>query len=195
MPAIRFDRPRPAPLNVMPVMLSVEVPVSLNTSFSVSPFNRLTPLNEESCAVVLICCSMLLYCATRPARVACAAGSCDRSRREPWPLNERAVAADRADLLRGVIVGVRMSVARLDRSWLAGCWPPAPFQLVEVADLPGSGAEGDVGRRAGAGGGDRERPARERRRRRGLVVRWPGRKRRARWCCRAMTRGLRSCPC
>src|ERR1700733_2389481 len=75
VPAVRLARPRPAELNVVPVMFSVEVPVSLNTSFSESPFNRLTPLNEESCAVVVICDRMLLYCATRPARVDCAAAS------------------------------------------------------------------------------------------------------------------------
>ena len=33
------------------------------------------PLNEESCAVVLICASRLLYCETRLARVACEFGS------------------------------------------------------------------------------------------------------------------------
>src|SRR5271154_3453017 len=55
VPADRVDRPRPAVLKVTPVMLSVDLPVSLNVSFSVSPFNRLTPLKDESCAVVLIC--------------------------------------------------------------------------------------------------------------------------------------------
>src|SRR5579863_8358099 len=75
VPTTRLERPRPAALKFEPLMLSVEVPVSLNTSFSVSPFNRLMPLNEESCEVVLICDRMLLYCEIRPARVACAAGS------------------------------------------------------------------------------------------------------------------------
>ena len=56
-------------------MLSVELPVSLKTSFSVSPFSRLTPLKEESCDVVLICARMLLYWLTRLARAACATGS------------------------------------------------------------------------------------------------------------------------
>src|ERR1700748_2115571 len=75
VPTTRLERPRPAALKFAPVMLSVEVPVSLNTSFSVSPFKRLMPLNEESCEVVLICDRMLLYCEIKPARVACAAGS------------------------------------------------------------------------------------------------------------------------
>src|SRR5579871_1958370 len=75
VPDTRLARPRPAALKVVPVMFNVEEPVSLNTSFSESPFNRLMPLNEESCAVVVICDRMLLYCDTRPARVACAAAS------------------------------------------------------------------------------------------------------------------------
>src|SRR5258708_33112325 len=68
VPTGRLERPRPAELKVVPVMLSVDLPVSLNTSFSESPFNRLTPLNEESCAVVVICDRLLLYCETRLAR-------------------------------------------------------------------------------------------------------------------------------
>src|ERR1700730_7469242 len=75
VPTTRLERPRPGALNVVPVMLSVEEPVSLNTSFSESPFNRLMPLNEESCAVVVICDRMLLYCEISPARVAWAAAS------------------------------------------------------------------------------------------------------------------------
>ncbi len=75
MPATRVDRPRPAELKVTPVIDSVDLPVSLNTSFRVSPFSRLTPLNDESCEVVLICASTLLYCATRLARVACTPAS------------------------------------------------------------------------------------------------------------------------
>src|SRR6201987_4748731 len=40
-PWVRVDRPRPLWLKVTPWMLSVDRPVSLNTSFRVSPFNRL----------------------------------------------------------------------------------------------------------------------------------------------------------
>ena len=47
VPAVRVDRPRPAELKVTPVMFRVDLPVSLNTSLSWSPFNRLTPLNES----------------------------------------------------------------------------------------------------------------------------------------------------
>ena len=75
VPAVRVERPRPASLKVTPEIDSVEVPVSSNVRSRVSPFNRLMPLNEESCAVVLICCRTLLYCATRLARVACEFGS------------------------------------------------------------------------------------------------------------------------
>src|SRR6202022_4640849 len=75
VPEVRVERPRPVTLKVTPVMESVDLPVSLNVSFSVSPFNRLMPLNDESCEVVLICASTLLYCATRLARVACEFGS------------------------------------------------------------------------------------------------------------------------
>ena len=53
-PAASVDRPRPASLKVTPVMLSVDLPVSLNVSFRVSPPSRLTPLNDASCAVVVI---------------------------------------------------------------------------------------------------------------------------------------------
>src|SRR5580693_2876455 len=74
-PEVSCDRPRPASLKVTPWMLSVDLPVSLNTSFRVSPVSRLTPLKDESCAVVLICASTLLYCDTRFARVACEFGS------------------------------------------------------------------------------------------------------------------------
>src|SRR5689334_18992854 len=72
-------------------MLKVDLPVSLNTSFRVSPFSRLTPLKEASCAVVLICASTLLYCATRLARVDCELGSAigalppDAAAKKAWP--------------------------------------------------------------------------------------------------------------
>src|SRR5579871_3846112 len=56
-------------------MLSVDLPVSLNVSFSVSPLSRLTPLKDASCDVVLICASTLLYCATSAARELCEFGS------------------------------------------------------------------------------------------------------------------------
>ena len=75
VPCVRFDRPRPAELKVTPVMFRVDLPVSLNTSLSWSPFSRLTPLNEESCEVVLICARTLLYWVTRLARVAWALAS------------------------------------------------------------------------------------------------------------------------
>ena len=70
-PAVSLPRPRPAGSKVTPVMLIVELPVSLNTILSWSPFSRLMPLNEESCAVVRIWSITVLYWAIRLARVFC----------------------------------------------------------------------------------------------------------------------------
>src|SRR5450631_3303730 len=56
-------------------MLSVDLPVSLKVSLRLSPFNRLMPLKDESCAVVVICATMLLYWLTRLERIACEAAS------------------------------------------------------------------------------------------------------------------------
>src|ERR1700709_750483 len=56
-------------------MLRVDLPVSLKVSLRSSPFNRLMPLKDESCAVVVICVMMLLYWLTRLARMVCEAGS------------------------------------------------------------------------------------------------------------------------
>src|SRR3954467_13471522 len=56
-------------------MLRVDLPVSLKVSLRSSPFNRLMPLNEASCEVVVICVMMLLYWLTRLARMVCDAGS------------------------------------------------------------------------------------------------------------------------
>ncbi len=71
MPEVKVDRPRPAGLKVTPGMFRLDLPVSSNTSLSWSPFNRLMPLNEESCAVVVICLRIWLYCDTRLARISC----------------------------------------------------------------------------------------------------------------------------
>src|SRR3954451_11805006 len=75
VPAFNFARPRPDELKVTPWMLIDDLPVSLKVSFSVSPLSRLTPLNEASWEVVEIWSRMLLYWATRLARVVCATGS------------------------------------------------------------------------------------------------------------------------
>src|ERR1700716_4087318 len=56
-------------------MLRVDLPVSLKVSLRLSPFSRLMPLKDESCAVVVICVMMLLYWLTRLERMACEAGS------------------------------------------------------------------------------------------------------------------------
>src|SRR3954471_24992419 len=65
VPPTNAARPRPIALNVTPLMLSVDLPVSLKVSLRLSPFSRLMPLKDESCAVVVICAMMLLYWATR----------------------------------------------------------------------------------------------------------------------------------
>src|SRR5712664_1777884 len=70
-PTVAEPRPRPFGLKVTPAIVEVDLPVSLNTSFSVSPLSRLTPLKDASCAVVVICWMIWLYWATRLARVFC----------------------------------------------------------------------------------------------------------------------------
>src|SRR5436190_604862 len=69
VPATSGARPRPAALKVTPLMVRVDLPVSLKVSLRSSPFSRLMPLNEESCAVVVICVMTLLYWATRLAEL------------------------------------------------------------------------------------------------------------------------------
>src|SRR3954453_23552438 len=61
VPVVNEPRPRPAGLNVTPLRVKVDLPVSLKVSFRSSPFSRLMPLNDASCAVVSICVMMLLY--------------------------------------------------------------------------------------------------------------------------------------
>src|SRR5437016_3178303 len=61
VPEVSAARPRPAGLNVTPLIVDVDLPVSLNTSLSESPFNRLMPLKDASCAVVVICVMIWLY--------------------------------------------------------------------------------------------------------------------------------------
>jgi hypothetical protein len=55
VPVTRFERPRLGASKLTPLMLRVDLPVSLKVSFSVSPPSRLMPLNDESWAVVVIC--------------------------------------------------------------------------------------------------------------------------------------------
>src|SRR3954467_15137596 len=55
-------------------MFSVDLPVSLKVSLRSSPFNRLMPLKEASCDVVVIWVMMLLYWPTRLERRVCGAG-------------------------------------------------------------------------------------------------------------------------
>src|SRR5258705_3986736 len=75
VPLVNEARPRPAASKVTPWMFRVDLPVSLKVSLRLSPFSRLMPLNEESCAVVVICWMTLLYWLTRLARMVCEAAS------------------------------------------------------------------------------------------------------------------------
>src|SRR4051794_17472860 len=61
VPPTSAARPRPVALNVTPLMLSVDLPFSLKVSLRLSPFSRLMPLKDASCAVVVICAMILLY--------------------------------------------------------------------------------------------------------------------------------------
>ena len=78
MPEASGARPRPAALKITPLIVSVDLPVSLKVSLRSSPFSRLMPLKDASCAVVVICVMMLLYWATRLARMVCEAASASR---------------------------------------------------------------------------------------------------------------------
>src|SRR6266516_701713 len=75
VPGASEARPRPAALKVTPLIVRVDLPVSLKVSLRSSPFSRLMPLNEASCAVVVICVMTLLYWLTRLARIICEAAS------------------------------------------------------------------------------------------------------------------------
>ena len=153
MPAVRVERPRPAVLKVTPVMFSVDLPVSLNVRFSVSPFSRLMPLKDESCDVVLICCRTLLYCATRLVRVRLRVRIGDRSSRRQTVeglASCRGGAADRADRRRSRIVGghdvdlagrgrcvaCRLFAASAVLSWLSVEIWPEPVPKVMLVAVP-----------------------------------------------------------
>src|SRR3954452_7425669 len=71
VPETSGARPSPAALKVAPLMVRVDLPVSLKISLRSSPFSRLMPLNEASCEVVVICWMTLLYWLTRLARMVC----------------------------------------------------------------------------------------------------------------------------
>src|SRR5262249_1385184 len=83
VPAANVPRPRPPASKVTPWMFRVDLPGSLNTSLRLSPFSKLTPLKDESCAVVVICWMMTLYWLTRFERVACEAASATAALTEP----------------------------------------------------------------------------------------------------------------
>src|SRR6476660_10587207 len=83
VPEVSAARPRPAGLNVTPEIVDVDLPGSLNTSLSESPFNRLMPLKDASCAVVVICEMIWLYWRTRFARVDCDTASTTAAVTEP----------------------------------------------------------------------------------------------------------------
>src|SRR5450631_610090 len=145
VPWVRFERPRPARLKETPVMLSVDFPVSLNVSFNVSPFNRLTPLNDASWAVVLIWFTTSLYCATRPFRLACEFGSATGAAADE-PVNGVAVppmvpiVEEAASLVVTMLIlpvvsmlACRLFAASASLSWLSvETWPAAVPKVMLV---------------------------------------------------------------
>src|SRR5215208_660653 len=90
-------------------MFKVDLPVSLNVSLRSSPLSRLMPLNEASCAVVVIWLMMLLYCLTKLERMVCEAASAVG---RP-PAASAAVSVPPIAMLFGAAVVPRVSV------WLA----------------------------------------------------------------------------
>src|ERR1700730_1852021 len=102
-------------------MLSVDLPVSLKVSFRSSPNNRLMPLNDESCDVVVISSMMLWYWATRLARVVCEFGSASGAPAVP-PVGVTRVAVS-VPLIAMLFAAAVVSVVSV---WLA-------LSLVEVS--------------------------------------------------------------
>src|SRR6266403_1087205 len=98
-------------------MLSVDLPVSLKGSFRSSPLSRLMPLNEASCDVVVICAMMLLYWATRLARVTCEFTSAIGAR--PDGLRSGIVQGGKDELVVGVEAGRKV------------VWPQGSVQLIQ----------------------------------------------------------------
>src|ERR1700733_768717 len=150
VPAVRLERPSPASLKVTPVIASFEAPVSSNVRFRVSPFRRLMPLKDESCAVVLIFCRTVLYCATRLARVACEFGSVTGAaavrpaKGLPVPVVVMAPIVDEAALLLVVMLiwpvvlmlACRLFAANAVLSWLRLEIWPAPVPNVMFVAVP-----------------------------------------------------------
>src|SRR5450759_4600189 len=94
-------------------MLSVDLPVSLKVSLRLSPFSRLMPLKEESCAVVVICAMMPLYWLTRLARMVCEAASAIGGAAAATPVKAKAVpptAPRVAEAASFVVVNTRFPV-------------------------------------------------------------------------------------
>ena len=115
--------------------------------------------------MVLICARTWLYCATRLSRVACEFGSATGAAAvRPLKLRRRRRGAgERADRGRSRIIGGRdgdraggvdagLQIVRRQRG----------IEPVQRRNLAGAGAEGDVGCRAVAGGGDMQHAAAER---------------------------------
>src|SRR3954451_22021924 len=88
-------------------MFSVDLPVSLKVSLRSSPFKRLMPLKDESCAVVVIWVMMLLYWLTRLARMVCEAASATGAVAAPnvaEPGVEPTVTAPMVDAAKALVV-------------------------------------------------------------------------------------------
>src|SRR5882757_7999316 len=98
-------------------MLSVDLPVSLKVSLRLSLLSRLMPLNDESCAVVVICAMMLLYWLIRLERMACEAASAVGATGPPnvaEPVVPPRVTAPIVDEAKSLVV-VKTSLLELSR--------------------------------------------------------------------------------
>src|SRR5712675_3241192 len=138
VPPTNEARPRPAALKVTPLMVRVDLPVSLKVSLRSSPFSRLIPLNEASCAVVVICVMTLLYWLTRLARMVCEAASASG-----WPAAPPVGVTRVAVSLPLIAMVFAAAVVPVVRVWLA-------LSLVEVSVMEPSLAKDAVNPRPAA---------------------------------------------
>jgi len=139
-------------LKVTPVMLNVDLPVSLNVSLSWSPLSRLMPLNEASWRVVVICDRILLYCDTRLLRTGLRRGVEHRSRAVEKVSELVTVTDDAARATVPSVEDAQSLVEEIDslpssRASRPGCWQSWAFQLIERLDRACVPAPSDIDRR------------------------------------------------
>src|SRR6266403_2529909 len=138
VPEASEARPRPVASKVTPLMFRVDLPVSLKVSLRSSPFSRLMPLNEASCAVVVICVMTLLYWLTRLARMVCEAASASG-----WPAAPPVGVTRVAVSVPLIAMVFAAAVVPVVRDWLA-------LSLVEVSVMDPSLANDAVNPRPAA---------------------------------------------